>query len=101
MPGSNDYYSDASAPPAATPPEPESAEPKENEASDNQTAELPKAVLGGKDFKPGQEVVLKVVQVMEDSVLVKYASSEEPEPDQPAAPAEAPRPGASGGEMYG
>lgn len=48
----------------------EEKEPSENEA----TAELPKAVLGGKEFKPGEEVVLEIVRVGEDSVVVKYAS---------------------------
>src|ERR1035437_4867913 len=93
MPNQN-YYSDASAStPAASPaedPHPkEGADAKEGE-SDSQTAELPKAVLGGKEFKPGEEVTLQVVQVMEDSVLVKYASEkpdeEEEPPPEPAAP---------------
>lgn len=98
-----DYYADAAAPAATAEPEvKEPAEPKE-EASDSQTAELPKAVLGGKDFKPGEEVVLQVVQVMEDSVLVKYATEEKkPEEEEeapPEEPAPAPVPGGGGGQM--
>ena len=95
MPNQN-YYSDASAPtPAASPaedPQPkEGADAKEGE-SDSQTAELPKAVLGGKEFKPGEEVTLQVVQVMEDSVLVKYAS-EKPDEEEPPSEPTAPAPG--------
>jgi hypothetical protein len=97
---SQDYYSDAAAPAATAPKSKESAEPKEGE-SDNQTAELPKAVLGGKEFKPGEEVVLQVVQVMEDSVLVKYASAEpeEKEEEPPSAPPPQAAPGGGGGPM--
>lgn len=87
-----DLYSDAE--PAA--PEAPEAAPQEAEEP---TAELPKAVLGGKEFKPGEEVVLQVVQVLEDSVLVKYASGEKEEPspeaEAPAQPAAAP-PGPGG-----
>lgn len=75
-----DPYADAAPAPEAPPAD--EAEPQEEtdpnaeneEEGDSQTAEIPKGVLGGKDFKPGEEVVLEVVQVMEDSVLVKYAS---------------------------
>ena len=69
-------YADAApAPEAATPPQQEPKEAKpDDEGEGGQTAEIPKAVLGGKDFKPGEEVMLEVVQVNEDSVLVKYAS---------------------------
>lgn len=77
-----DLYSDA-APAAAESPAaeaPEAAEesaPQEEQPQDNETtAELPKAILGGKEFKPGEEVVLQVVQVTENSVIVKYASGE-------------------------
>jgi antitoxin component of MazEF toxin-antitoxin module len=78
------YYADAEAPApqaASTPAEP--AEGKE-ESGDSETAVLPKTVLGGKEFKPGEEVMLEVVQVNEDSVVVKYAS-EKPKEEEPAA----------------
>lgn len=80
-----DYYGDA-APPASTAPEAK-AEPQEETSSDSQTAELPKSVLGGKEFKPGEEVVLEIVQVNEDSVIVKYAT-EKGEKKEEAAPKE-------------
>lgn len=43
-----------------------------------QTALLPKSILGGKEFKAGEEVVLKITHVYEDEVAVEYAS-EKPE----------------------
>lgn len=96
-----DYYSDAAAP-AEPPPAPE-----EDTTDNSSTAELPKAILGGKECKPGEEIKLKVVKVMEDSVLVKFAGydeekdmeSAETAPDAEAAPP--PAPGGGGmGSMY-
>lgn len=75
MGGGPDLYTDA-APEAETPAEESEETPTSSEEATEPTAEIPKAVLGGKDFKPGEEVVLQVVQVMEDTVLVKYASEE-------------------------
>lgn len=72
-----DFYSDAAPPAAQEAPESEPTTPEsdqEESQDESQTAEIPKAILGGKDFKPGEEVVLEVVQVMENSVLVRYAS---------------------------
>ena len=37
------------------------------------TAVLPKEILGGKEFKPGDEVVLKILAIHDDSVEVTYA----------------------------
>lgn len=67
---------------AAAPPPEEPAEDVSEETppeAAESTAELPRSVLGGQQFKPGDEVVLQVVKVMEDSVLVKYGSAEEDE----------------------
>lgn len=92
-----DFYADA-APAEAPEAAPESTEPESTEegADDSQTAEIPKNILGGKDLKPGDEVVLNVVQVMENSVLVKYAS-DSGESEAPTEPAAAPAP--QGGPM--
>lgn len=106
MPNVNDYYSDAAPSPEAAPATaPESAEPEE--ASENQTAVLPKAVLGGTDFKPGEKMILEVVEVMEDSVLVRYPTEEEvdEETEEPMAEPEATEPAAApamggGNPMY-
>lgn len=81
--GGADLYTDAE-------PSPSAEKPHEEEKDESQapTAEIPKALLGGKEFKPGEEVVLRVVQVNEDSVLVEYASprDEDSQEKEPAAP---------------
>lgn len=48
------------------------------------TALLPKSILAGKDFKPGEEVVLKIVRIHDDEVEVAYAS-EKPGGEGPSA----------------
>lgn len=58
--------------PSEETPEPGADTPPE-ETEGGTTALLPKSVLGGKDFEPGEEVVLKVVKVHEDEVEVEYA----------------------------
>lgn len=55
------------------------AEPKPDETPQEQTALLPKSILAGKTFNPGDEVVLKVVNVYEDEVEVAYATGDESE----------------------
>lgn len=108
MPNASNYYADAAPAEVQAPTESEAA-PKpeqEDETGEAQTAELPKTVLGGKDFKPGEEVVLEVVQVMDDSVLVKYASEKGGKEEYSEGGAEqsrAPTPGGSnpGNPMYG
>lgn len=53
------------------------AGPKESEqAGDGQTAILPKSILAGKEFKPGEEVVLKIVAIHDNDVEVEYATEE-------------------------
>lgn len=83
----------------AAPEAPEAAPDKEQEKPDEgQTYTLPKEALAGKDFQPGQEIVLEIVRVNDDSVEVKYASKGEEKSEEPdAPPAEAPAP--AGGEM--
>lgn len=88
---SEDLYADAAPAPQA--PEQEKEVEAKDTSSDSQTAELPKAVLGGKEFKPGEEVMLQVVQVNEDSVVVKYASEEHDEEPTAPEPKPAPAPG--------
>lgn len=93
-----DYYSDAAPGNPGNEPEPKSKDRTENaerDESNEPTAVLPKTILGGKEFKPGEEVMLEIVQVNEDSVVVKYASekgeegeheeSEEREQEQPSS----------------
>ena len=49
-------------------------EPKES-SGDEPVAILPKSILAGKEFKPGEEVVLKIVEIHDDEVVVEYAPS--------------------------
>lgn len=78
------YYADAEAPePQMTEQEPE---PTEGE-SDSESAVLPKSILAGKKFKVGEEVVLKITGIQDDSITVEYATGKggkedysEPEP---------------------
>lgn len=93
-----DYYADAAPDQAEAP-----AKPEAESASDSNVATLPKQVLGGKEWKPGEEIVLKIVQVNDNGVVVTYApekGSEEEEPHEEtpaAAPAPAGNPGGGGG----
>jgi hypothetical protein len=69
----------------AEPPENQEEAPPESQA----TAELPKTVLGGQEAKPGDQITLEIVQVTENSVVVKSAGAEtEKPPSEEAAPAE-------------
>lgn len=63
-----DYFDDTPEPTGKpTPPS------KSDESGDDQTFVLPKAIAGGKSFKPGDEMVVEIVAEHEDSFEVKYA----------------------------
>ena len=72
----------------------QSTQPDDQEAAGKEpTALLPKSILAGKDFKPGEEVVLKVLRILDDQVEVAYATGEgskeespEPGPEMDSAP---------------
>lgn len=68
----------------------------EKEDEGGTTALLPKSILGGKDFKPGEEVVLKIVRIHDDEVEVEYAP-EKPESTGPSADQEIDQMAAGGG----
>lgn len=72
-----DYYSDNPGRGAAEEPAGGGAPPPEEEAQtgddEQPTGLLPKSILAGKDFKPGEEIVLKIVRIMDDQVEVAYA----------------------------
>jgi hypothetical protein len=97
---SEDYFSDT---PAAK--EPMQGTKPEEGAGDKQygeTAIIPKAILGGKEFKPGEEVVLQVVAIHGDRVEVKYAAepaAEQTPPKEAPMPAAAPTGGGGDREM--
>jgi hypothetical protein len=54
--------------------------------SQSETALLPKSILAGKEFKPGDELALKVVHIYNDEVEVQYASEDEKKPDDNKMP---------------
>jgi hypothetical protein len=47
---------------------------QEDDQMEGETALLPASILGGKEFSPGEEVVLKIVAMHDDQVEVAYAS---------------------------
>lgn len=62
---------------------------EQKDPDDNgKTALIPKSVTGGKDFEPGDEIVLEVVEVMEDELMVRYGKEkgkgEEKAPPEPS-----------------
>jgi len=85
---SDDNYSDA-APQGGEQP----ANEGEGDESEYPRAVLPKSIMMGKDFKPGDEIVLKIDAIHDDEIEVSYAPAKESEqPKEPEdAPAEAPQ----------
>jgi hypothetical protein len=68
-----DLYSDNPGGDAA----PDTAPDKNKAGDEGETALLPKSILAGKEFKLGEEVVLKIVKIYEDEVEVAYAKGED------------------------
>lgn len=68
-----DYYNDGpeEEAPGSTPNKQEREE--DMDERDEATALIPKSVTGGKDFQPGDEIVLEVIAVHEDELEVRYA----------------------------
>lgn len=56
----------------AAPAEPKA--PEAEEESSEPVATIPKALLAGKEFKPGEEIIFEIVSIQDDSVVIKYAS---------------------------
>ena len=54
------------------------------------TGILPKEILAGKDFKPGEEIVLKIVAIHDNDVEVAYASEEGKDQKEGSEPKEEP-----------
>jgi hypothetical protein len=104
--GNEDYFADApaKAKKQGTKPEGEGDQEEKEEGEYGETAVIPKALLGGKDFKPGDEMVVQIVAVHGDRVEIKYAPEKggeekgegEEQPAQAAVP-----PGAAGGGAGG
>ena len=66
----SDYMSEGDEP-AMDKPAAKKDEMSEDEGGDS--ALLPKSLMAGKDFKPGDEIMLEVVKVYGDEFEVKYA----------------------------
>ena len=69
-----DGADDEAAPSTAQGGEKEETEGKED---DGTSALLPKSILMGKEFKPGDEVVLKIDHIYDDEIQVSYATEKE------------------------
>ena len=50
---------------------------KPEDKEEGKTYLLPKAVLEGKEFEPGDEVVLRIVAMHDDQIEVQYAPAKE------------------------
>lgn len=85
--GGDDNFSDA----PANEPSDKTAGAESEESSESPRGLLPKSILMGKDFKPGDEIVLKIDAIHDDEVEVSYATekkdgggTEESMPEKPA-----------------
>lgn len=98
----DNYYDDGPGAAAAAPaPDKDGPPPKDEQTSNEQTALLPKTILGGKEFNVGDEVVLKVTAIHEDSVQVEYAQDKPEEGEGEAPPQEGAAPPPGDAEMAG
>jgi len=70
--GGEDYYSDA---PASSQAPGGEEEAKPDEGATETT--IPKAMLMGKDFKVGEEVMFEITAIHGDEVSIKYATGKE------------------------
>jgi hypothetical protein len=78
--------------PAQTGPEPEAeSEPETDEETDTETAVVPKSLFPGKTCKPGDELTVRVDQVLENEYAVSPVSyKHKGEGQTPKAPATPP-----------
>lgn len=71
-----DYYADNPGPDAMTQTAKESTSSHADDTpvgEDEPTGLLPKSILAGKHFEPGDEIVLRITRIMDDQVEVAYA----------------------------
>ena len=73
------YYPEAEDAASNSTPTSADTSSEDTETAEEQTALLPKTILAGKQFDPGDEVVLKIVKVYENEVEVAYATGDEEE----------------------
>src|SRR5436305_9559227 len=77
MPNMPNLYDEEPAPAAEGPTDKPVEKPTDGEHEDGPTALLPKSILGGKEFKEGEEIVLRIEKVYPDQVEVAYAADHE------------------------
>lgn len=68
----------------------ESASPEASQrgaSEGGETALIPKSLLAGKEFQPGEEVVFQIVHIYEDEVEIQYATYE-PKKEKGSSPME-------------
>ena len=90
--GGESFYDDA--PPA------KEKGPDDSKDEGQKTYVLPKAGLEGKEFEPGDELVLRIVSMQDDQIEVTYAPAKEQEKgkgESEGQMAEAPAGGSEGG----
>ena len=86
-PGSDEsLYTDAE--PEQQAPAAPAEEGAEKETSSGPVAEIPKSLLAGKEFKPGESIMLKIVSIKDDSVIVEYDYGDEDQEKEVTAPTE-------------
>ena len=71
--GSEDMFSDAPESKGEERMTPHDEEKEHDDKDYGETAVIPKSLLGGKDFQPGEEMVVQIVSVHGDQVEIKYA----------------------------
>ena len=95
-PGPDDNYGDAAMPASADEKEPH--DDSKEEMDESPKGLLPKSILMGKEFKPGDEIVLKIDAIHNDEVEVSYATGKGDEGKGEEKPEMAPEGGAGASE---
>ena len=75
----DDLYSDGADPSSHGDEDSKPSENGDNQQDDATEAVLPKAILAGKEFNVGDEVVLKITAMHDDQISVKYAPAKSDE----------------------
>lgn len=84
MPNDDNYGMDSDeAAPSMAQDHDESKPHEDKDEGETSSALLPKTLMAGKDFKPGDEIVLKIDHIYEDEFEVSYASEKSDKPKKP------------------
>lgn len=81
-----------------------SEEPQAEETGESQgkapATTIPTSMFAGKEFNPGDEIVLKIVSIQGDRAVVEYATGEEEGGEEGPAAEAAGAPAAGAGDAY-